>query len=115
MGGLGFGTWLCVLMPHVAALTGFLTLYQFFVAVISFVAMLCLIMFTWLLGIQIVQLIHGQTKFEHKKGHLMYDLGFCGNARNMLGSRWYLAWLIPWIPSPLPGDGIAFPRSAKAQ
>lgn len=115
MGGLGLGTWLCVLIPHVAGITGFLTLQQFFVAVISFVALLCLFMFSWLLGIQIVQLRHGQTKYEKKKGYVVYDLGFVGNARDVLGSRWYVAWLLPWIPSPLPGDGITFVKSVKAK
>ncbi|ELU16715.1 hypothetical protein CAPTEDRAFT_113639 [Capitella teleta] len=115
MGGLGFSTWLCVILPHVAALTGFLSLNQFFVAVISFLALFSLIMLTWLLCIQLAQLRHGQTKYERLKGYITYDLGFIGNARYMLGSRWFLAWLLPWLPSPLPGDGISFPRSAKAQ
>lgn len=35
-----------------------------------------------------------------------FDLGPLENTRIIFGTRWYLAWLSPFINSPLPYDGI---------
>lgn len=53
-------------------------------------------------------MIRGQTTREWYSTRRPYSLGLLGNLRNSLGVRWYLCWLCPLIPSPLPGDGIHF-------
>lgn len=106
---LGWALPICFLAPHVGAVLGFLTLYEFLVTVMTFLAFFCLVMFLWLLKIQIRQLLTGQLQYEHKKGIKNYNCGFLGNLTAVMGQQWYAAWVWPWIPSPLPGNGIAFP------
>lgn len=53
-------------------------------------------------------LFRGQTTREWYSSRRPYNLGLLGNLRQALGLRWYLSWLCPLIPSPLPGDGINF-------
>lgn len=53
-------------------------------------------------------LFRGQTTREWYSSRRPYNLGFLGNLRHTLGVRWYICWLSPLIPSPLPGDGINF-------
>jgi hypothetical protein len=37
-----------------------------------------------------------------------YNCGFYENLRQALGSRWPLIFISPFLPSPLPSDGISF-------
>lgn len=43
--------------------------------------------------------VHGRKAPE-------YDLGYMKNMKIVLGERWYLTWLSPFVKSPLPHDGI---------
>ena len=108
LGGHGITTWLCVFLPHCAALFGLLTIYQFCVCLVSLLAILCLVMFTFLLQIQIMQLYNGQTKYERKKTITLYNLGWKKNAKDILGHRWLLVWICPWITSHVEGRGFHF-------
>ena len=65
-------------------------------------------MLSFLVVIQIVQTINGQTQFEQKKGIEMYNNGLEFNIQSVFGERWYIAWLSPWIRSPLPENGVVF-------
>ena len=78
------------------------------IATFTFIAIFLLIMITWLLQIQISQMCDGQTKFEKKMDITDYDLGLTENIREIFGQNWKVAWISPWIRSPLPGDGIIF-------
>ncbi|MBN3326530.1 ZDH24 palmitoyltransferase, partial [Atractosteus spatula] len=52
--------------------------------------------------------LRGQTTREWYSSRRPYSLGWRRNLQECLGRRWYLAWLCPLIPSPLPGNGIRF-------
>ena len=54
-------------------------------------------------------LYYNLTTYERRHDVHMYDLGWKENLKQVFGARWYIAWLFPWIDSPLPGDGIDFP------
>lgn len=43
----------------------------------------------------------------------MYDNGWKNNLRAVFGTRWYLAWILPFIKSPLPGNGIEWDHNDK--
>ena len=75
----------------------------------------CLLMFTWLLQIQLTQVWAGQTKYDRKKGITDYDVGLKGNFVEILGHRWYLTWISTFVKSELPGDGITFTKEVKDQ
>jgi palmitoyltransferase len=111
--GFCIGTVVCLLVPHACALFGYLTFEQFFLCILSFIGFLCLVMFTWLLVIQLQQIIAGQTQFEKKNKIRDYDLGIKANFIEVLGSRYYLTWITSWITSNLPGDGIVFTKQHK--
>lgn len=59
-------------------------------------------------GVSVKNLYNGQTFWEGNKG-VRRDPGWMKNAADVLGSRWWLTWLCPFIPSPLPGDGCHYP------
>lgn len=64
----------------VATLTGFLTFYH------------------------IYNILKGKTTPERKhKKDFVYDRGWQKNLVEVLGVRWYLTWILPFIQSPLPG------------
>jgi palmitoyltransferase len=109
LGHLGsFGMPLCIALPHVCAVFGFLSLYEFLVATLTFLALFVMAMLASLVVIQLVQISHGQTRYERKIGTEMYNNGLEQNVRAVFGERWYVAWLLPWIRSPLPENGVAF-------
>jgi len=48
----GFALPVCVVVPHFCAVLGYLSFYQFLVAVLSFIGVVLLVMLSWLLLIQ---------------------------------------------------------------
>ena len=52
LGGHGPATWFRIVALHVTLLTGHVTAYQFFVAVLTFVGLLGLVMFSWRLQVR---------------------------------------------------------------
>lgn len=54
-------------------------------------------------------MFHGQVTYERNHNVTMYDLGRKENIRNVLGCKWYLVWMSPFISSELPNDGINWP------
>lgn len=62
-----------------------------------------------LLALQLVQVWYGQTFWELRHKVCRYDQGLLGNVREVLGARWWVAWLVPLASSALPGDGAHFP------
>ena len=114
LGGFSFGTWFCILMPHVCFTFGYLTVYQLFISAITSVGSVLLLMFSYLLYAQIMQIFQGQTQFERKMDIRKYNLGVSDNFLEITGSKGFLVWLSPWCSSELPGDGISF-REVKAK
>jgi len=103
-----FGIPICVTIPHFCAMFGYLSLYQFLVCVLTFIGVFLLVMFSWLIWIQVAQIARGQTRYERKRLDFMYDNGPVSNIQAVFGERWYVAWICPWIRSPLPDDGAKF-------
>lgn len=46
------------------------------------------------------------THERNKNIKSKYDRGYLENTKLVLGDKWYLVWLSPWIKSNLPCDGI---------
>ena len=103
-----FGIPICITIPHFCAMFGFLTFYQFLVSVLSFMGFFLLVMFVWLVMIQVAQIGRGQTRYERKRGDCTYDNGTMENVCAVFGERWYVAWMCPWIVSTLPENGAYF-------
>ncbi|XP_067877517.1 probable palmitoyltransferase ZDHHC24 [Heterodontus francisci] len=107
--GLSFHSVFLLIMPWAMLVTGQVSLTAFWFA---FVADTCVVGFLlvsafFLFHLQL--LLRGQTTGEWSVGRSgLYDLGWRRNVAELLGQRWYLAWLCPLIPSSLPGDGITF-------
>ncbi|KAL4219161.1 zinc finger protein [Mactra antiquata] len=107
-GHLTLYTFLSYIGPHVGWLLGYYDFYVFAITLQTTIGTVLLGLFSWLLYIQICQIITGQTKYEVKRRVKKYNLGVIHNLKEILGKRWYLVLLFPWIPSPLPGNGIYF-------
>ena len=96
------------ILPHLTAMMGFETWFSFYVTTVSMLGFSLTVLFIWLLQIQIVQVINGQTRYERKKDITEYDQGLWTNIEEVLGHRMFLVLLCPWLPSSLPGDGVKF-------
>ncbi|KAM3824843.1 putative palmitoyltransferase ZDHHC24 [Vipera latastei] len=101
--------WLMVLMGQVNFVT-FAYAFMTDVCLVGFLFCLSFLLFHSLLALR------GQTTKEWFDGNRQYHLGWRNNLRQVLGDRWLLAFLTPFVDSPLPGDGITFQsRSPKAE
>ncbi|KAK7495495.1 hypothetical protein BaRGS_00013193 [Batillaria attramentaria] len=105
-----FSLWTIVsfIAPHVSIVLGYESLYSFLITSLSTIGFSLTFLFSWLLQIQLAQVVHGQTRYERKKGIKEYDQGLWENLRQILGNRMFLVFLFPWIPSSVPGDGTKF-------
>ena len=77
----------------------------------AFMITLCLVGITMtsaLLAYHLNNVIKGQTVYENTFKIRDYDLGCKENIKSVFGDRWYMAWIFPMIPSPLPGNGMDF-------
>lgn len=108
VGGFGLGTLVTLFVPVLAWLLGYTTLYEFFVTFMTGLSIFSLVLFTGLLFFQSGIIFRGQTSHERKKNKRDYDQGWRQNVKEVLGEKWYVAWLWPSIKSPLPGDGTNF-------
>ncbi|XP_063529916.1 probable palmitoyltransferase ZDHHC24 [Cydia strobilella] len=74
-----------------------------FIVVINFIVSL----FTGFLAYyHFSNVFKGQTTPERKYNECNYNKGWRRNLIEVFGVRWYLTWILPFIQSPLPGDGI---------
>ncbi|XP_061582293.1 probable palmitoyltransferase ZDHHC24 [Cololabis saira] len=99
---------LLLLIPWIMLVSGQVSARAF---AFAFIADTCVVGFLLVSGFfffHLFLLFRGQTTREWYSRRRPYSLGLLGNMRHMLGLRWYLCWLCPLIPSPLPGDGIHF-------
>ena len=113
LGGFGLGSVFGVIFPHGAAVIGLLTFYQFCISIVTFMGLLCLVMFSWLLQIQFSQIYSGQTKHEKKHNIVDFDLGWGANIQEVLGHLRWLTLASAFLVSRLPGDGVRFSRKTK--
>lgn len=108
LGGFNFKSVITMFVPLVAWMFGFAATYGFFVAFVSALCVIgCLLLSTFSVY-HVNNLVHGQTTSEKTHKVHDYDLGLVGNIREVFGVKWYVAWVSPWISSPLPGDGVSF-------
>lgn len=54
-------------------------------------------------------ILRGMVTYEKHHGLNLYDMGKKRNLQDVLGYRWYLTWISPFIASELPGDGVNWP------
>jgi palmitoyltransferase len=101
---------LSIIGPHVGWAFGYYSVYDVSIAVLTSVGYILNFLFLWLLIIQIRQILKGQTKYELKKGITTYSIGLKIILREIGGKYWFLVWISPLVPSPLPGDGISFEK-----
>lgn len=101
---------LSIIAPHVGWAFGYYSVYDVFIAGLTSVGYILNFLFLWLLIIQIRQISKGQTKYELKKGITTYSIGLKKILREIGGKYWFLVWISPLVPSPLPGDGISFEK-----
>jgi len=52
--------------------------------------------------------LKGIVSNESNKKDFTYNVGWKDNIKEVLGERWYLTWLVPYIKSQLPNDGISW-------
>ncbi|KAK1150907.1 putative palmitoyltransferase ZDHHC24 [Acipenser oxyrinchus oxyrinchus] len=110
--GLTLHSTMLLLMPWIMLLIGQVTPRAFIFAFIADTCVVgCLCVSAFLL-FHVTLMLRGQTTREWYSSRRPYSLGWRRNVCECLGQRWYLAWLCPLIPSPLPGDGIHFQVTA---
>ncbi|XP_051901281.1 probable palmitoyltransferase ZDHHC24 isoform X1 [Pristis pectinata] len=107
--GLSLHSLFLLFIPWAMLITGQVGVATF---TFAFVADTCILGFLFVSAFLLfhLQLVwHGQTTREWSAGlRGPYDLGWWQNLTELLGHRWYLTWICPLLPSPLPGNGIAF-------
>ncbi|XP_053635632.1 probable palmitoyltransferase ZDHHC24 [Cherax quadricarinatus] len=97
-----------LLAPHFALLFGAISLWGVLVATLHTLGLITLLMVSYLLVMQVKAICLGQTQYEMKHGIHDYNLSLYQNLVDVLGRRWKIAWVSPFINSPLKGDGINF-------
>lgn len=60
----------------------------------------------WIYHIRLV--LNGTVANESNKKIYTYNLGWCQNIKEVFGEQWYLTWILPYILSPLPHNGIVW-------
>ncbi|XP_078064654.1 putative palmitoyltransferase ZDHHC24 [Mustelus asterias] len=107
--GVSLHSLFLLIMPWAMLITGQVS---FPVFCFAFVADTCVVGFLFVSAFLLfhLQLLwRGLTTKEWSAGRYgLYDLGWRRNVTQVLGERWYLAWLCPLLPSELPGDGVTF-------
>ena len=99
---------LTMFLPMLSWTLGLAGAYTFAVSFISAICIVGFLLFTVLLIYHGRNVFHGQTCFEATNGIREFDLGVRRNLRQIFGNRWHVAWISPFISSPLPGNGVEF-------
>ena len=108
--GLSLKTAFTMFMPLFSWMLGLTQTFSFLVAFVSALCLFGFLLAAVLFSYHMMNLVNGQTTFERARGIRDWDCGWRENLRQVLGVRWYLTWLSPWVPSPLQGDGIEFTK-----
>ncbi len=80
-----------------------------FVMLEASLAMIVTVGASFLVGLQLYMIARGQTYHELQKGVHIYGRSMRENFADVLGKNWWFCWILPFIPSPLPGDGAHYP------
>lgn len=106
LGGLNWRSMITMIMPMMAWLFGISATFNFTVCFISSTCLIGFFLLATLIGYHMINIVSGQTVHERAICCKDYDLGFKRNLEVVFGRKWVLAWLSPWVSSPLPSDGI---------
>ncbi|KAK2139836.1 hypothetical protein LSH36_1591g00012 [Paralvinella palmiformis] len=110
LGGFGLKTVFTMFMPLFSWMLGLTQTFNFLVAFVSALCLFGFLLAAGLLFYHLINIYHGQTTYERGQNIREWDCGWKQNVRQVLGERWYLIWISPWIKSPQGGDGINFPK-----
>lgn len=103
-----FGQIWQVMIPHIALFLGYISVSHFCLIFFTVASITCLLFVIYLVAAQLFCIYRGQTRVEYLLDIHAYNLGFWENMNQSLGSHWILALISPFLPSPLPSDGISF-------
>lgn len=95
-----------IIFPAYAYLTGLETLSNECSILLYVVNWIALCGTSWMLHSQICMCLRGQVTHDKTVDSFTYDLGKTQNIKEVLGNRWYVAWIFPFISSPLPSNGL---------
>ncbi|KAK7102573.1 probable palmitoyltransferase ZDHHC24 [Littorina saxatilis] len=99
---------LSLIFPLLTVALGHETWYTFCITTLTMFGIALMNIFTWVLVLQVLQILHGQTRYERTQRITKYDRGLWANLEEVLGYRKFLVLLCPWLRSSLPGDGVSF-------
>ncbi|XP_034037903.1 probable palmitoyltransferase ZDHHC24 [Thalassophryne amazonica] len=106
--GVTMHSLLLLLIPWIMLVSGQVSARAFAFAFIADACVLGFLLVSAFFFFHIFLLLRGQSTREWYSSRQPYNLGVMANLHHTLGRHWYLCWLCPLIPSPLPGDGIHF-------
>ncbi|VDP16655.1 unnamed protein product [Soboliphyme baturini] len=101
--------WKQLVAPQLALIARLISCYQFLLATLLMSGLVACAFFGYLFCFQVYLVCTGQTYQEHLTGISCYNLGPLQNLRQIVGDRYVLVWLWPFVTSKLPGNGIDFP------
>lgn len=78
------------------------------VMLLSSLCVLVVALSSVMLAVTLWHLYHGQTFWEARR-NIRKSGQWRRNVDDVMGSRWWIIWLCPFIPSPLPADGTHYP------
>lgn len=102
-----------LVFPFFVWVLGYTTFTHMLLSAILLLCIAAMCAMSGLLFYHLKNLRHGQITHESSHKIFQYDLGWRENIRAVMGENWKIAWLSPWIPSPLPGDGLEFPQAGS--
>ena len=108
IGGFSWTTLPALIFPILAWVFGMNSVNPVVMALTS-CAIFALLTAGTMLALQLGQIYRSQTLWEIKKRTRWYDRGGMNNIRDVLGATWWLAWITPFVASPLPNDGSHYP------
>lgn len=102
-----------LIFPFFVWVIGYITFSHMLLAAILLLCIAAMCTMSALLVYHVKNLFHGQITYESSHKIFLYDLGWRENFRRVMGENWKIGWICPWIPSPLPGDGLEFPQAGS--
>ena len=113
LGGLTWRSVFTMIVPLVSWALGVTETFTFGVAFISATSIFGFLLIAAFTVYHAMNLYLGQTTYEKTHDLRDYDLGWKENVRQVYGINWRYAWLSSFIPSPLPCNGIDYPKRLK--
>ncbi|XP_054711243.1 probable palmitoyltransferase ZDHHC24 [Uloborus diversus] len=108
LGGFSLFSLSAHLLPFIFVMLGYLNIEVFAYTTLSMLSIIGVLFVSHLFVFHVQQVIKNQTTFEKMQGVTNYDLGWKANLAESFGQKWYIAWIFPFVDSPLPSDGLSF-------